>query len=43
MNGKGITLFRLFGFSVRIDLSWLILGFLVTWTLADISLINIKS
>jgi Zn-dependent protease/predicted transcriptional regulator len=34
MNGKGITLFRLFGFSVRIDLSWLILGFLVTWTLA---------
>ena len=34
MDGKGIKLFRLFGFSVRIDLSWLILGFLVTWTLA---------
>ncbi|MBN2105166.1 site-2 protease family protein [bacterium] len=34
MNERGITLFRLFGFRVKIDLSWLILGFLVTWTLA---------
>jgi Zn-dependent protease/CBS domain-containing protein len=35
MFGKGITLFRLFGFRVKIDLSWLILGFLITWTLAQ--------
>lgn len=35
MFGKGITLFRLFGFKVKIDLSWLILGLLITWTLAQ--------
>lgn len=35
MFGKGITLFRLFGFKVRIDLSWLMLGFLITWSLAQ--------
>jgi Zn-dependent protease/predicted transcriptional regulator len=35
MFGKGITLFKLFGFKVKIDLSWLILGFLITWTLAQ--------
>jgi len=35
MFGKGITLFRLFGFQVKIDLSWLILGALITWTLAQ--------
>lgn len=34
MFGKSITLFRLFGFEVKIDLSWLILGILITWTLA---------
>jgi Zn-dependent protease/CBS domain-containing protein len=34
MFGKGITLFKLFGFEVKIDLSWLILGLLITWTLA---------
>lgn len=34
MKQRGITLFRLFGFRVKIDLSWLILGFLVTLTLA---------
>jgi Zn-dependent protease/predicted transcriptional regulator len=33
--GKGITLFKLFGFKVKIDLSWLILGLLITWTLAQ--------
>jgi Zn-dependent protease/predicted transcriptional regulator len=35
MFGKGITLFKLFGFEVKIDFSWLILGFLITWTLAQ--------
>ncbi|MFP4083035.1 MAG: site-2 protease family protein [Candidatus Aminicenantes bacterium] len=34
MFGKRINLFKIFGFSVRIDLSWLILGVLITWTLA---------
>jgi Zn-dependent protease/CBS domain-containing protein len=35
MFGKGITLVKLFGFEVKIDLSWLILGFLIVWTLAQ--------
>jgi Zn-dependent protease/predicted transcriptional regulator len=34
MFGKGITLFKLFGFEVRVDLSWVILAVLITWTLA---------
>ncbi len=34
MFGKRITLFKLLGFEVHVDLSWLILAFLVTWTLA---------
>jgi Zn-dependent protease/predicted transcriptional regulator len=34
MFGKGITLFKLFGFEVKVDLSWLILAALITWTLA---------
>lgn len=34
MFGKRITLFKLVGFEVQIDFSWLILAFLVTWTLA---------
>jgi Zn-dependent protease/predicted transcriptional regulator len=34
MFGKSLTLFRLFGFEVRVDLSWLILAVLVVWTLA---------
>jgi len=34
MFGKGMTLVTLFGFKVKIDLSWLILGFLITWSLA---------
>jgi Zn-dependent protease len=29
-----VTLFKLFGFNVRIDLSWVIIAFLVTWSLA---------
>ena len=32
--GKSITLFKLFGFAVRIDLSWLIILVLVVTTLA---------
>lgn len=34
MFGKRITLFRLLGFEVRVDLSWLILAALITWSLA---------
>ena len=34
MFWKRITLFRLLGFEVKIDLSWLLLALLVTWTLA---------
>src|SRR3954452_23545580 len=34
MFGEGITLFRLFGFKVRLDWSWLIIAALVTWSLA---------
>jgi Zn-dependent protease/predicted transcriptional regulator len=34
MFGKRITLFRLLGFEVRIDLSWLVLAALITWSLA---------
>ncbi len=29
------TLFKLLGFEVRVDLSWVILAFIVTWTLAE--------
>lgn len=35
MFGKRLTLFRLLGFEVRIDLSWLVLALIVTWSLAD--------
>jgi Zn-dependent protease/predicted transcriptional regulator len=34
MFGKRIPLFKLFGFTVRIDLSWLIIAVLITWSLA---------
>lgn len=34
MFGKRITLFKLFGFAIRIDFSWLIIALLITWTLA---------
>lgn len=34
MFGKRITIFKLLGFSVRIDLSWVVIAALVTWTLA---------
>jgi Zn-dependent protease len=34
MFGKRITLFRLLGFEVHVDPSWLILAVLITWSLA---------
>ncbi len=34
MFGRRITLFNLFGFKVRVDLSWLVIAILVTWSLA---------
>jgi Zn-dependent protease len=34
MFTRRITLFRLLGFEVKLDLSWLLLAFLVTWSLA---------
>jgi Zn-dependent protease len=34
MFGKRITIFKLFGFEVRVDLSWLVIAVLVTWTLS---------
>ncbi len=34
MFGKSIKLFKMFGFTVRIDLSWLIILALVVWSLA---------
>jgi Zn-dependent protease len=34
MFGRGVTLFRLFGFEVRLDWSWLIIAVLVSWSLA---------
>ncbi len=35
MFGKQIKLFNLFGFRVSIDLSWIIVALLVTWSLAE--------
>ena len=35
MLGKRINLFKLFGFEVRIDLSWVILAILVAWSLSS--------
>ncbi len=31
---KGYRLFRIFGFDVKLNLTWLLLAFLITWTLA---------
>jgi Zn-dependent protease/predicted transcriptional regulator len=33
--GRKITLFSLFGFKVSVDLSWIIIAVLVTWSLAE--------
>ncbi|MFB3891171.1 MAG: site-2 protease family protein [Phycisphaerae bacterium] len=35
MPGKQVRLFTMFGFTVRVHASWLIIALLVTWTLAD--------
>ena len=35
MFGKGISLFTLAGFSVKVDLSWAFIALLVAWTLAQ--------
>lgn len=35
MFTRRFTLFRLFGFEVRLDLTWLVLAVLVTWSLAS--------
>lgn len=34
MFGKRVTLFKLFGFSVHLDASWVFIALLVTWSLA---------
>ncbi len=34
MFGRRITLFKMFGFAVRVDGSWLIIAVLITWSLA---------
>jgi Zn-dependent protease len=34
MFGKTISLFKLFGFEVKIDLSWIVIAVLITWSLA---------
>jgi Zn-dependent protease/predicted transcriptional regulator len=34
MFGRGFELFKLFGFSVKLDFSWFIIAVLVTWSLA---------
>ena len=35
MFGRSVTLFKLLGFQVKVDLSWLILAALITWSLAS--------
>ncbi|RJP55992.1 MAG: site-2 protease family protein, partial [Candidatus Auribacter fodinae] len=35
MFGRGLRLFRVFGFEIKVDLSWLIIAVLVTWSLAE--------
>lgn len=34
MFGRSVTLFKMFGFAVRVDASWLIIAVLITWSLA---------
>ena len=34
MFGRRITLFKLFGFEVHLDASWIVIAALVTWSLA---------
>ncbi len=35
MFGKRITLFTLLGFNIRLDLSWIVIAVLITWSLAE--------
>jgi Zn-dependent protease/predicted transcriptional regulator len=35
MFGRRVTLFRLFGFEVRVDASWLVIAALLVWTLVE--------
>ena len=35
MFGRSVTLFRMFGFAVRVDASWLIIAVLIAWSLAS--------
>lgn len=35
MFGRRVTLFRLFGFAVRLDASWIVIAALVVWSLAE--------
>jgi Zn-dependent protease/CBS domain-containing protein len=34
MFGKRVTLFKLLGFEIRLDMSWIFIAVLITWTLA---------
>jgi len=34
MFGKKITLFKLLGFEIRVDISWVVIAVLITWSLA---------
>lgn len=34
MFGRGVRIFSAFGFTVKVDASWLIILFLITWSLA---------
>ena len=34
---SGYRLFRLFGFDVKLNVTWLLLALLITWTLAAMS------
>jgi Zn-dependent protease/CBS domain-containing protein len=35
MFGRSITIFKLLGFEVKIDLSWILLALIITWSLAQ--------
>jgi len=35
MFGKPVSLFSVFGFEIKVDMSWLILAALITWSLAS--------
>jgi len=35
MFGRTVSLFKIFGFEIKVDISWLILAALVTWSLAS--------